>query len=68
MGAGNWGVQLHHCRDGRLRTATEMRRKRVKFTTRLTDLEYADDLTILQQGREKFNVDVQELFSTVVVM
>ena len=39
LGKGHWGVPVTHCRDGRLRTATQMRGKQEKFLTRILDME-----------------------------
>ena len=59
---GPWGVPVLHCRDGHIRGPTELRNKTEKFLTRIRYLGYADDLTIFQHGRKRFETAVQELF------
>ena len=62
LGDGQWGVPIYHCRDGRIRSSSELRVKKEKFLTWILYLAYADDITLTQQGRKKFEDMVQQFF------
>ena len=63
LGKGDWEIPVTHYRDGKIRISTTLRIKERKVRDKdKRPRVHADDLTILQQGRQKFEQVVQCLF------